>query len=74
MTVDKTEQTWFSDEKIFIVQLPTNTQSDRVYARVLKKRDVTPQSVKCVVHSLKNDHLCYDRFCIMMAKGTITNF
>lgn len=42
MTVDKIERTWFSDEKIFTVQTPTNTQNDRVYARVLKKRDVTP--------------------------------
>jgi len=41
MTVDKIERTWFSDEKIFTIQTPTNTQNDRVYARVLKKRDVT---------------------------------
>ena len=43
MTVDKIERTWFSDEKIFTVQTPTNTQNDRVYARVLKKRDVTSE-------------------------------
>ena len=45
MSVDKIERTWFSDEKIFTVQTPTNTQNDRVYARVLKKRDVTHGSV-----------------------------
>ena len=42
MTDDKIERTWFSDEKIFTVQSPTNTQNDRVYACVLRKRDVTP--------------------------------
>ena len=36
MTVNKTERTWFIDEKILTVQTPTNTQNDRV----LKKRDV----------------------------------
>jgi len=41
MTVDKIERTRFSDEKIFTVQTLINTQNDRVYARVLKKRDVT---------------------------------
>src|SRR5678815_5297342 len=41
MTVDKIEKTWFSDEKIFTVQTPSNTQNDRVYACVRKKRDVT---------------------------------
>ena len=28
MTADKIEQTWFSDEKIFTVQTPTNTQNE----------------------------------------------
>jgi AraC-like DNA-binding protein len=42
MTVDKIERTWFSDEKIFTVQTPTNTQNDRVYAAVNTKRDVAP--------------------------------
>src|SRR6218665_2270626 len=41
MTVDKIERTWFSDEKIFTAQTPTNIHNDRVYARVLKKQDVT---------------------------------
>jgi len=49
MTVDKIERTWFSDEKIFTAQTPTNIQNDHVYARVLRKRDFTPRSVKCVV-------------------------
>jgi hypothetical protein len=42
MTQDKIDKTWFSDEKIFTVQTPTNTQNDRVYANVNLKRDVTP--------------------------------
>ena len=79
MTADKIERTWFSDEQIFTVglQIPTNTQSDRIYVRGLKKRDVTPGSVKSVVNLLfllKNDHLRYDRIYIMMAKGIIANF
>ena len=37
MTDDKIERTWFSDEKIFTVQSPTNTQNDRIYACVLRK-------------------------------------
>ena len=41
MTVDKIIRTQFSDEKMFIAKTPTNTQNDRVYARVLKIRDVT---------------------------------
>jgi hypothetical protein len=41
MTVDKIERTWFSDEKFFSVQSPTNTQNDRVYANVTSKRDVS---------------------------------
>jgi len=38
-----------SDEKIFTAQTPTNTQNDHV----LKKRDLTPGSVKCFVNLLK---------------------
>jgi hypothetical protein len=41
MTVEKIERTWFSDEKIFTVQTPTNTQNDRVYAAVNNKREVS---------------------------------
>jgi len=52
MTVDKIERTWFSDKKIFTAQTPANTQNDRVYSRVLKKRDLTPGSAKCVVNLL----------------------
>ena len=78
MTVDKTERTRFSDEKIFTEKTLTNTQNDRVYARVLNMRDLTPGSVKCVINLLllteKNDRLCYDRIYITMAKGLITNF
>ena len=43
---------WFSDENIFTTQTPTDTQNDFVYARVLKKRQLTPGSVKCVVNLL----------------------
>jgi len=42
MTPEKINKTWFSDEKIFTVQTPTNSQNDRVYASVNHKRDVTP--------------------------------
>ena len=52
MTVDKIERTWFNDEKIFTAQATKNTQNDRVYARVLRKQDLTPGSVKCVINLL----------------------
>src|SRR6476469_1901767 len=42
MTPDKINKTWFSDEKIFTVQTPTNSQNDRVYANVNRKSDVSP--------------------------------
>ena len=40
ITVAKLARTWFTDEKIFTVQTPTNSQNDRVYASVAVKRDV----------------------------------
>ena len=40
MTADRISQTWFSDEKVFTVQTPVNTQNDCVYAAVAAKRDV----------------------------------
>jgi len=43
MTSDKVARTWFSDEKVFTVQTPTNTQNDRVYAAVSVKRDIPPE-------------------------------
>ena len=43
MTRTKLTRTWFSDEKIFTVQTPTNSQNDRVYAAVSVKRDVPPE-------------------------------
>jgi len=42
MIDNKITKTWVIYEEIFIVQTPTNTQSDRVYADVRFKRDVTP--------------------------------
>src|SRR6218665_3129033 len=33
-------RTWFTDEKIFTVQTPTNSQNDRVHANVALKRDI----------------------------------
>src|SRR6218665_2443872 len=33
-------RTWFTNEKIFTVQTPTNSQNDRVYANVAVKRDI----------------------------------
>src|SRR6218665_1025444 len=36
----KLATTWFTDEKIFTVQAPTNSQNDRVYANVAVKRDI----------------------------------
>src|SRR6218665_4000921 len=40
LTVAKLARTWFTDEKIFTVQTPTNSQNDRVYSNVAVKRDV----------------------------------
>ena len=40
-TVDEIERTRFSNEKILTAKTLTNTLNNRVYARVLKKRDVT---------------------------------
>jgi len=40
LTVAKLARTWFTDEKIFTVQTPTNSQNDRVYANVAVKRDI----------------------------------
>ena len=42
MTDEKIDRTWFTDEKIFTVQTPTNTQNDRVHANVSFKREVAP--------------------------------
>ena len=44
LTKDKVARTWFSDERVFTVQKPTNTQNDRVYATVSAKRDVPQNS------------------------------
>src|SRR6218665_11716 len=33
-------RTWFTDEQIFTVQTPTNSQNDLVYANVAMKRDI----------------------------------
>src|SRR6218665_549951 len=33
-------RTWFTDEKIFTVQTPANSQNDRVSANVAVKRDI----------------------------------
>ena len=41
-TRNKISRTWFSDEKIFTVETPSNSQKDRVYASVKTKRDVSP--------------------------------
>lgn len=43
MISDKVDRTWFSDEKVFTVQTPTNTQNDRVYAAVSAKREIPPE-------------------------------
>src|SRR6218665_1786777 len=36
-------RTWFTDEKIFTVQTPTNSQNDRVYSNVGVKGDITSE-------------------------------
>ena len=36
-------RTWFTDEKIFTVQTPTNSQNGRVYANVAVKRDISSE-------------------------------
>ena len=40
---DKVAGTWFSDEKVFTVQTPTNTQNDHVYAAISAKHNVLPE-------------------------------
>src|SRR6218665_2995158 len=40
LTVAKLARTWFTNEKIFTVQTPTNSQNDRVYANVAVKPDI----------------------------------
>lgn len=42
MTKRKISHTWFSDEKIFTVATPSNTQNDRLYSKAKTKRDVSP--------------------------------
>jgi len=45
---------WFSDEKIFTVQPPINTQNDRVYAAASKKSSVANRRlIKAVSTSAK---------------------
>ena len=41
LTKRKLDRAWFSDEKMFTVQTPSNTQNDRVYANVRSKSDVS---------------------------------
>jgi len=43
VTKAKLTRTWFSDEKIFTVQTPTNSQNDRVYGAVSVKRHIAPE-------------------------------
>jgi len=43
LTKEKLDRTWFSDEKVFTVQTPSNSQNDRVYANVRSKKDVTAE-------------------------------
>ena len=43
LTKPKLDRTWFSDEKVFTVQTPSNTQNDRVYAHVKSKSDVSAE-------------------------------
>jgi hypothetical protein len=40
MTRHVLNRTWFSDEKVFTVQTPTNSQNDRIYANVGVKKNV----------------------------------
>ena len=43
MTANNIAQIWFSDEKLFTVKTPTNTQNDRIYVAVSNKHDVPPE-------------------------------
>ena len=77
MNADKIEEMLFSDEKMFTVQTPTNTQNDRVYARVLKNEMWHKWLKICrqfAVINWKIVHLCFGTIYIMMAQGTITHF
>ena len=43
LTKQKLDRTWFSDEKIFTVQAPSNSQNDRLYDNVKSKSDVSAE-------------------------------
>ena len=47
---EKADFIWFTDEKIFTVARPKNTQTDRIYAPVTTKRDRYTQHA-CSVHA-----------------------
>ena len=44
-TKRRMKRTWFSDEKKFSGQPPSNTQNDRIYRNVKRKRDIPPQNL-----------------------------
>jgi len=43
LTKQKLDRTWYSDEKIFTVQAPSNSQNDHLYANVKSKSDVSAE-------------------------------
>ena len=54
------KKTFFTDEKIFTVDMPRNTQNDRVYADVTKKNEISDErlyTTKSTFHNLEK-HLC----------------
>src|SRR6218665_2476684 len=59
-------RTWFTDEKIFTVQTPTNSQNDRVYVNVAVKRDIPSERLlegrklfsQSIMHSVAVSQLC----------------
>jgi len=65
-------------EKILTAKTLANTQNDRVYARFLKKtrceNGKAAERKTLLLLTEKNNHLCYGRIYITMAKCIITNF
>src|SRR6218665_2909670 len=59
-------RTWFTGEKIFTVQTPTNSQNDRVYVNVAVKRDIPSERLlegrkffsQSIMHSVAVSQLC----------------
>src|SRR6218665_3688394 len=68
--------TWFTDEKIFTVQTPTNSQNDRVYANIAVKRDISSERLlkgrKFFSQSLMHSVACRSWVIVISFRFTVT--